>query len=145
MKPGFKETRKFLNAIDSINYGGCGFSALALYDAAKRDGLKPKIVYLYHFFGELSSIEKNNKFKEGKIKTATSCSHVLIKIGNKLWDSSGVIRKSMLYMYNLDEDITREHLVASINNKGVWNPCFEREFWAPRIQKYFKRGTTIKI
>ena len=145
MKPGFKQTRKFLEAIDSINYGGCGFSALALYDAAKREGLKPKIVYLYHFFGGPSSIEKNNKFKEGKVKTAAACSHVLIKIGNKLWDSSGVITKSMLDQYTVDEGITREHLIASINNKKVWNPCFERGFWVPRIQKYFKRGTTIKI
>jgi len=145
MKPGFKETRKFLNAIDSINYGGCGFSALALYDAAKREGLKPKIVYLYHAFFESESMLKNNQFKEGKRKTADACSHVLVKIGNRLYDSSGVIGKSMLYMYKLDEDITREHLVASINNKGVWNPCFERRFWVPRIQKYFKKGTTIKI
>jgi len=145
MKPRFKETRKFLNSIGTINYGGCGVSALALYDSAKREGLKPKIVYLYFAFFESKSMLNNNKFKEGKRKTADACSHILVKIGNRLYDSSGVIGKSMLYMYKLDEEITREHLVSSINNKGVWNETFDRERWIPHIQKYFKRGTTIKI
>ena len=145
MKPRFKETRKFLNQIGTINCGGCGFSALALYDAAKREGLKPKIVYLYHALWESGSMLKNNQYKEGKRKTADACSHVLVKIGNRLYDSSGVIGKGMLYMYKLDEEITREHLVSSINNKGVWNDTFDRERWIPHIQKYFKRGTTIKI
>lgn len=144
MKPTFKEARKFLNRIPAINLGGCGFSALALYDAAKREGLKPQIVYLYSWL-DTEAMERNNRFKKGKLKKAHSCSHVLIKIGNKLWDSTGVIPKSYLGMYQMDGTITRDHLVASINNKDVWNPCFQRSAFGPEIKKMVKRGTPLKV
>ena len=145
MKPRFKETRKFLNSIHTINYGGCGISALALYDSAKREGLKPKIVYLYHALWESESMERNDQFKKGERKKADACSHVLVKIGNRLYDSTGFIPKSMIWAYAMDEKITRDHLIASINNKGVWNDVFERKRFMPQIQKYLKRGTTIKV
>lgn len=143
MKPTFKQARRFLNNIPSINLGGCGLSALALYDAAKREGLKPKIVYLYSWF-DSEAQERNNKFKMGKLKKAYSCSHVLIKIGNKLWDSTGVISKSGLGFYRMDDTITRDHLVSSVNNKDVWNTCFQRRYWVSEISKMLKRGTVIK-
>jgi len=143
MKPTFKKTRKYLNDIPSINYGGCGFAALALYDAAKREGHKPKIVYLYSWLDN-EAMERNNKFKLGKVKKAHSCSHVLVKIKNKFWDSTGVIPKSGLGMYQLDDTITRDHLVASINNKGVWNPCFQRWAWISEIKNMIKKGTVLE-
>lgn len=144
MKRTFQTTRKFLDAIDNINAGGCGLAALALYDAAKREGKKPKIVYLYHAFFEHTSWIHNHEFKIGKRKKAAPCSHVLIKINGKLWDSTGVVSKDKLFMYNTDEEITREHLIASVNNKGAWNEMFNRKKWLPEIQKFFKRGTLIK-
>jgi len=143
MKKTFKETRNFLNAIRNINAGGCGLAALALYDAAKREGKNPKIVYLYHAFMEHESWIHNQEFKIGKRKKAAPCSHVLVKINGKLWDSTGVISKSNLWLYNSDDEITREHLIASIKNKGAWNDIFNRKKWLPEIKKYFKRGTPI--
>lgn len=144
MKPDFKKTRKFLEAIDSINLGGCGLAALALYDAAKREGKKPKIVYLYHAIMHHEARTKNDAYKRGKGK-AYSCSHVLIKIGHRYWDSEGLVPKSRLGWYISDETITREHLVDSINNKDSWNEVFDRKLWMDDIKKFLKRGTKIAV
>jgi hypothetical protein len=145
MKPTFKKTRKTLNGIPNINRGGCGLAALALFDAAKREGKSPKIVYCYTAF-DGSSLRKNNQFKEGKRKKATSCHHVVIKLGKRYWDSTGKLDQAEFEDFEwIDDTITRKHLVASINNKGTWNPSFSRESWMPEIEQLIKKNTRVKV
>jgi len=146
MKLTFTKARKELDSLPFINQGGCGLAALALYDTAVREGKKPKIVYCYSFWGDSTAMHKNNLFKEGKRKRAYACSHVLIKVGKRYWDSTGEIKsKDVKWAYELDEDITRKHLIASINNKGAWNDCFDRRRCMPIIKKMLKRGTQVAV
>jgi hypothetical protein len=144
MKITFKKTQKFLQDVPNINFGGCGMAALALYDAAKKEGKKPKIVYVYSPWDE-DSYRKNIKFKEGKSKKADACMHIVIKIGKNYYDADGKISKGYVENYFKDPEITRDHLVASINNKGVWNDSFRRKIWGPEIKKFFKKGTKINF
>lgn len=145
MKPSFKKTRKFLDKIPSINRGGCGIAALAMYDAAKREGKKPKIVYLYSWMCDTDLIERNKRFKKGEEENAAACSHVVIKLGKKYWDSEGKVNLKNWKGFKKDEEISRKHLIASIDNVDEWNDCFNREKWVPKIQKFFKKGTYVEI
>jgi hypothetical protein len=145
MKKTFKQTVKSLDKITDINYGGCGLAALALFDAAKREGKKVKIVYCYTGW-DANELHKNNQFKEGKRKKATSCHHVVIKLGKRYWDSTGTLsKKEIKNFYTVDEEITRKHLIASINNKGAWNDVFKRKKWMPEIKKLIKKNTAVKV
>ena len=124
MKKTFKQTVKSLDKIPDINHGGCGLAALALFDASKREGKKAKIVYCYTGW-DVTALHKNNQFKEGKRKKATSCHHVVIKLGKRYWDSTGALSKKEIKNFDtVDEEITRKHLISSINNKGSWNDVF---------------------
>jgi len=144
MKLSFKQTVKALDRIPNINRGGCGLAALALFDAAKREGKKAKIVYCYTGW-DGSALHKNNQFKEGKRKKAYSCHHIIIKLGKKYWDSTGTLGKKEIKNFDtVDEEITRKHLIASINNKGAWNNCFDRRGWMPQLKKLIKKNTPIK-
>ena len=141
MTKEFEKVMMSLRKIPDINLGGCGVSALALFDAAKRDGLKPKIVYLYSWSDD-DCYRKNQKFKDGKSKKADSCSHVVIKVKGKYYDSDGIIKEDRIDRYTIDK-VKRKHLIASINNVEAWNDVFDREKWIPKIEKFLKPGTKV--
>lgn len=141
MTKEFKKVMTSLRRIPNLNRGGCGVSALALFDAAKRDGLKPKIVYLYSW-GDDDSYRKNQKFKEGKTKKADACSHIVIKMAGKYYDSDGVLKQDKIDRFTTDK-VKRKHLIASINNSEAWNDDFDRWKWIPKIEKFFKPGTKV--
>lgn len=141
MTKEFKKVMTSLRKIPDINRGGCGVSALALFDAAKRDGLKPKIFYLYSWLDD-DSYRQNQKFKEGKTKKADSCSHVVVKIEEKYYDSDGIIKQDKIERHTIDK-VKRKHLIASINNAEAWNDVFDRWKWIPKIEKFFKPGTKV--
>jgi hypothetical protein len=135
MNKEFKKALKYLNGIPDINRGGCGISALALYDIAKANGKKPKIVYLYSWMDD-DSYQMNERYKKGKSGEASSCAHVLVKVGKKYYDSTGSIKAKEIETYSkVDEGIKRNHLIASIKNVNEWNPCFKRKKWLPKIKK----------
>lgn len=144
MNKEFKKVMTSLSKIPNINHGGCGLSALALFDTAKIEGMKPKIIYLYTWSQD-SCYRKNQKFKEGKSKTADSCSHIVIKLDGKYYDSDGKIKKREIDSYTTEDRVTRKHLIASINNVGVWNELFDRKKWASDIEKFFKPGTNFLV
>lgn len=144
MKRSFKKTQKFLSDVPMVNFGGCGMAALALYDAAKREDKKPKIVYVYSPW-EDDSYRKNLRFKEGKAKKADACMHIVVKIGRNHYDAEGKVSTKYINAYFKDDEISRDHLIASINNKGVWNESFNRKIWGPEIAQFFKKGTRIKF
>lgn len=144
MSRAFKKTLEFLEKIPFIDNGGCGMAALALYDAAKREKKQAKIVYVYHPNDDTSYI-RNLKFKQGKVKRAEACMHIVVKVGRTHYDAAGKVPRAYLQNYLHDSEITREHLIASINNIKDWNPLFSRRVWGPSIAKFFKRGTQINF
>jgi hypothetical protein len=142
----FKETRQYLENVPYINLGGCGIAALALYDAAQKEGKKVDIAYLYHKWWGNHAREHNHKFKEGKVKKAHACEHVLVRVGNRYYDSTGVVNIKYASIWHLiDKGITRDHLVASVNNKDVWNDTFERKKYLPKIEKFIGKKLLVKI
>lgn len=126
----FGVVQKFLNTVPCINYGGCGISALALFDHAEAAGLKPKIVFGY---GGSGGKKENDDYKLGNRPHAESATHIFIRIGGKDFDSKGEYDRDVHWEF--DDEITRNHLVDSIRH-GCWNSTFEREKWLPKIEKF---------
>lgn len=129
----FHEVRSFMNTIPCINHGGCGISALAMYDAAVKEKLNSKIVYAYDWW---NSETINQQYKKGKTLYAASAAHVMISINDVLYDSEGEKEyDDFEWFLSADDEITREHLVNSLNH-GSWNPIFDRKTWLPVIEKF---------
>lgn len=134
LKPlvSFYELQSYLNQIPSINRGGCGIAALAMYDAAIREGKSPKIVFGYNWLG--SDWERNQQFKTGKSDLAESATHICLEMDGKVIDSEGVSSLWDEYCSTFHE-ATREHLVAAIKYGG-WNSEFKRDKWLPQIEAF---------
>ncbi len=143
MKKSFKQVQKYLDDIPDINHGGCGIAALAMYYAAKREGKKVGIAYLYSRGYDDDCMEMNEKYKKGKSKKAGSCSHVVVRVGNRYYDSEGIVNlKKHSRSFIIDKSITKKHLKASINNVDDWNNDFNRKY-VKRIEKFI--GKKLKI
>lgn len=134
MKTTFKQTINFLSKIDTISCGGCGVAALTLYHAAKKEGKEPKIYFIYSNWDD-ESIKTNEAFIEGKKKKATSCFHIVLKIGRRYYDGEGVVDISK-YSYHKIIETPLIVLESAICNKGVWNPTFDREKYIPMIEDF---------
>ena len=136
------ELRDYLSCVRNINRGGCGIAALAIYDQAKREGKNPKIVFCWDVWSLMwcddNGPQQHEAYKNGKRKTAVSCSHVLVKIGRRYYDCKENATKSEVYdeFRIVDEEVSRDHLVAAVNNKGQWNSEFDRKVHLPKIEKY---------
>ena len=156
-RKSLKKVMDFLSKIPNINRGGCGISALVLYDAAVAEGLNPKVVFCYHGKTDQSYIN-NRRFmadNTGNSSYATSCAHAVIKIGDKRFDCDGEYTKKELrekwhnpFFYSgwlEDDKITREHLVASINNVSSWNYSFERERYLKKIESFIGYDLGVKV
>lgn len=129
----FKEVQSFLSNIPYINCGGCGIAALAMFDAAVKEGYKPRIHYLYHHFCDDTTQKTNEKYKRKEIDQAASCGHIILKIKGQFQDSKGEFEID--YPWSDGGSVSREHLVNSLIHGG-WNECFDREQWLPKIEKY---------
>lgn len=138
----FIETQNFLSSIDSINYGGCGIAALALYDAAVREGKKVEIVYLYNEWNT-EEMEINEQFQQGNNTKAASCMHIVVKVDGEKVDCDGNINLKFLPVYK-EHTVTREHLIQSLITGG-WNPCFDRRRWFHKIKEFCQLDVDLPI
>lgn len=127
----YEAVRRFLDNVPNINYGGCGISALVLFDHARAEGKKPKIVFGYSAWG--GGYDENQEYKKGNRPHAESASHIFIQMEGKDYDSEGEYERKD--RWNFDSEITREHLVDAIKH-GSWNDSFRRAEWLPRIEKF---------
>ena len=127
----YETVRHFLGKVPNINLGGCGISALVLFDHARAAGLEPKIIFGYIPWA--GGFDENQEYKRGIRPHAESAAHIFISIGDKDHDSEGEYEREGHWKF--DSQITREHLVNAIRHGG-WNPCFEREKWLPKIEQF---------
>lgn len=127
----YETLRRFLEKIPNINYGGCGISALALFDHAEAAGLKPRIVFGYSPWD--GGYDENQEYKRGNRQHAESAAHIFIHFGGKDHDSDGEYERNDHWTF--DDEITRDHLVDAIRH-GSWNCSFEREKYLPKIEKF---------
>lgn len=137
MKTTFKQTINFLSEINYINRGGCGVAALALFHAAKKEGKDPKIYFIYSSWDQ-DNIKTNEAFLKGKRKKATSCHHVVVKIGNRWYDAKGTPDMSLYFdsSWYIIKETPLKLLKSAVDNPGVWNPDFERKKFIPIIERF---------
>jgi hypothetical protein len=130
------DVQNYLNSVDSINEGGCGIAALAMYRwIMKNDEVKDvKFVFLYqessfrnYVFN--TAIAKNRSLPISPIAPT----HVTLLINNKYVDVLGEFND---YEYDpidnkhyvAEQIVTDEKfLIETIQNIKFWNSDFDRE------------------
>lgn len=125
----FEDLRKFLASIPCINRGGCGFAALAMYDAAIKEGKTPTLMISYH---DEHTMQQNERAMNGQGDPSMGLSHVFLALNGRYIDcmSNAVDLEERYY-----HPATRE-FVAKILEIQRWNPDFNRIKHVPRIYKY---------
>lgn len=126
----FEDVRSYLSNIPSINNGGCGYAALAMYRFLNKRHNSCRIVFL-HDFTDSSSIN-NLKYLNGETSTADSCSHVCILYNNKLIDCKEEINVS--YYRTIFVSRGEDMLTNALKN-GKWNPDFDKRMISNIEQK----------
>lgn len=124
--------------VSHINWGGCGYSALALYDALISNDIQCDIVFVKGHYGD-SDVRKllrdtnttnvsdayMSMFEhlphDSYPHSVTIHCHVAVRVDNVLYDSDGV-----LYKLALTDHIRVEALEASLTNTTCWNGTFKR-------------------
>jgi hypothetical protein len=131
---GLEEIRKYLDSIKNINYGGCGYSALAMYLWLKKQGYPymHRISFVYLYSSTYHYYEINTKFIKHNEGLPTSCSHIMLKVRGKLLDSTpNGLGVDPVKRHN---NITEETLRLSLQNGG-WNDSFDAPKHLPKIEK----------
>lgn len=130
------EVRRFLNRIDEVNCGGCGIAALAIYRWLKKRNLlkgDEKFVFMYVYEDDVFS--GNEKFFKGEYDELNAPSHIVLKIGDRLVDSTNRSNEMLEDRYNKKHlGISEEILLKTINHNS-WNDSFYREENVPVIEK----------
>lgn len=134
IKMGYKslgEVMDFLSRIPSINSGGCGISALAMFRWLKKhNSLKnTKFVYFHFSMGELN--DNSDALKNGTKLNAPP--HCVLMHDYILIDADGEVDEREWGEHSLI--IEDESKVVDSINSDDWNPSFEREHWVPIIEK----------
>jgi hypothetical protein len=101
------EAQKALNNIPRINEGGCGVVALALLRLFKRSKVRVKPVEIVY----------------GRVFMS---SHIAIKKGKEIIDSTGKVDTSKIEQYQYTDPLTEKKLVNIIKDKKSWNTDFNR-------------------
>ena len=135
----FEEMREFLNSIPSINSGGCGVAALAMYRWVEKNMPDYKADVIFHMFHRSKDHYTNNK---KLIKTNQFCndlvapSHIGIQIKNvtPVLDSEKSLKKD-LYGFVIKTN-SEDVLINALNNVDTWNPMFNRKKRVPRIEQH---------
>lgn len=133
----FDDVRSFLSSIYSIHGGGCGVSALAMYKWLKKnDQLNYDFKFVICYDPDVDDDDRylnNMKVLRTKEGNAMATSHLGIINGGYPMDSWGQIH---LTRYGLIQFVNVEwFMINMINNKGSWNPSFDRKTNIPRIEQ----------
>ena len=124
-----------LDSIPNINHGGCGISALAIYRWCKANGVKvskrPFVILLSESYGDKWTIEHNRDIIEMGDFRRITLSHVAIKVGKKLIDSTGQPDLDY-YKHRQPEQLNESELIEALDSS--WNHMFDREESIPKIE-----------
>jgi hypothetical protein len=128
--PKLNELQSSLNEILVINYGGCAFAAIAMYDLLVKFGQKPTIIYAYRGWDSADYIS-NTEAINNKSKDFKSCNHALIKLNGKFFDTTG---ERNIKQWEYYHEIPRKNVIDSLKT-ACWNPSFVRSVYLPIIYK----------
>lgn len=127
--------KHILNSVPSINYGGCGLSALAMYRWLKdTDSLKGDEHFVYLYTRSDGNFETNCEVLDvnSKNQKLGSASHIMLYHNGMLHDSKG--NSVNPFYVHKHENLTENQLIESLNN-GFWNDSFNRKRFLPEISK----------
>lgn len=136
------DVREYLDSIPNISQGGCGVSALAMYQWLKANNKlysTTKIVYLYATHMK-SAYSNNKKALACRNVQPTSCNHAVLLHKRKYIDSSNSF-SSLKELHNSNRTKLALSMSAisvvqkSISNSRVWNDSFDRNKYIPEIEK----------
>lgn len=133
------EQLKAVNTIPNINRGGCGYVAQAIYEAYS-DKVPMQIVYL---------IDKQSPTLYDVVNRTepSACSHVMVRIGQYYYDSTGRYTKEVLRKTNTNctiVNINYKYLVASLRQELHWNPNFDRQTFGSVLFDIFNLPAPLK-
>lgn len=141
-KPVLVETlNKINNEYPSINDGGCGEFALALYSILNKIGYKVDLYMLFRF-EEKRTIKQYVKENNVSDLNRTDWRHVIIKVGNEFIDSTGVCKGISKHKVLSDCEpikITLEFLKKMNSIEYYWNYMYDRKL-TPKINKKLKNS-----
>ncbi len=119
------DVQEYLETIPSINRGGCGISALAIFRWLKlnNENDDTKFVFLYN---QKSDYLNNKKVLKGQDGNPSVPGHCCLLYDGKFIDSAGkydISNYSWLQIIDEEEFITK-----SLNEQDSWNHSFDREY-----------------
>jgi hypothetical protein len=130
------QVRRFLDNFEYINYGGCGIAALSMYRWLKKNNmLKGNECFIFLYQANDFYYNTNERFFKGLSKNIVSCTHVVLKIDDEYYDTTGKTRTMFLWRYLSQHDnIPEDNLIIALNN-DCWNYLFDRKLYVPIIEK----------
>ena len=130
----------------NINYGGCGFFAVLLYDKLKALGFRPKIAVMVYSLEDFERSE-GMYFEHGMEyywqNRREGFPHVVVKAGGYYIDSTGAYKDykdmpSYWYKYKLYVGSDVEFIRECSNVSHLWNDSFNRR-QIPTITKKIEK------
>lgn len=129
----FDEVMNYLSSIDSINRGGCGISALAMYRWLKKHNQTTDQTAFYFLENDESNHKNNMQYHSNKEVALIAPCHVVLYHNDQTIDCDG-FRPISSYSYRLFEK-SEEFLIKMVNNIHSWNYRFERKKHIGNIAK----------
>lgn len=131
------EAQEFLNTIPNIHNGGCGYSALALYEVLQQNGdaKHAQFVYVYASWEE-DRYENNSNVLKYRKGVPEAPMHVCLYYKGHFIDCTGVIDENVEEEGNKLHYIKRKQFVKdTLKNKETWNDMFSRYGNLKRIKE----------
>lgn len=136
----FADLRAYLSGVPKINEGGCGYAAYFMYEWLKKEGKKPVVLFAYYLkwpYSSKGAYEQNKRAANGQDKP-TSCSHVLVKVGRKVFDSSRYFKKAEgkcdIRQFGKFQAVNEKFLVKALSGIG-WNSTFDYKTMVPKMEE----------
>jgi hypothetical protein len=127
------EVQQFLSNIPSINCGGCGISALAMYRWLKKHGKTTEQTAFYYLENDAERHNNNKSYYSNKDIALIAPCHVVLYHNDQTIDCDGY-KPISSYSYQLIEK-SEEFLIKMINNIHSWNYSFNRKNHVKHIAK----------
>ena len=117
-----------LDNVPALNSGGCGIAALAIYRWSKKNGVDVDSHPFVILCEDEWELRHNNAACENGDLDDITIPHVVIEIGDDLYDSEGNNGKLQRELtYRQDYQLNEDELLGIINT-DAWNDMFDREW-----------------
>src|SRR5690606_18622842 len=122
-----------LSKIPAVDYGGCGFVALHMYDYLISKGYKPRILGLERSPEEREELSLNIRSGIG-----SSATHFVVKVGSAVIDARSVKHyRELREEYQPGVVVSRELLAEALKERWRWCLWFDRKY-VPVIRRILK-------